>query len=99
MQIKPHSKHTKHNRELKHTWFWDMDGNRKWAIFTFDLPWHNHIPIAKYLSVIRDEWFKNLGDSTVLAHEIFSSGCCLHPKNARAWAPCKCMKDFELAQF
>ena len=43
------------NRELKHARFWDADGNRKWAIFTFNLPSHNHIHIAKYLFSIRDE--------------------------------------------
>ena len=33
-------------RELKHARFWDADGNRKWDIFTFNLPSHNHIHIA-----------------------------------------------------
>ena len=42
-------------RELKHARFWDADGNRKWAVFTFNLPSHNHIHIAKYLFSIRDE--------------------------------------------
>ena len=68
-----------HNREP-----WDADGNRNKAIFTFDLLSHNHIPIAKYLSVIRDDWFKNLEDSAVLAREIFSSGCRPRLKSARA---------------
>ena len=40
---------------FKHERFWDADGNRKWAVFTFDLPSHNHIHIAKYLFSIRDE--------------------------------------------
>ena len=35
--------------------FWDADANRKWAIFTFNLPSHNHIHIAKYLFSIRDK--------------------------------------------
>ena len=26
------------NRELKHAPFWDADGKRQWAIFTFNLP-------------------------------------------------------------
>ena len=30
-------------RELKYARFWDADGDRKWAIFTFNLPSHNHI--------------------------------------------------------
>ena len=46
---------SEHSRELKHARFWDADGNRKWVIFTFDLPSHNHIHIAKYLFSIRDE--------------------------------------------
>ena len=36
------------NRELKHVPFLDEDGNRKWAVFPFDLSSHNHIYIAKY---------------------------------------------------
>ena len=39
-------------RELKHTRFWDVDGNQKWAIFTFNLPLHNHIHIGKYLKLL-----------------------------------------------
>ena len=42
-------------RELKHARFWDADGNRKWAVFTFNLASHNHIHIAKYFFSIRDE--------------------------------------------
>ena len=42
-------------RELKHARFWDADGNRKWAVLTFNLPSHNYIHIAKYLFSIRDE--------------------------------------------
>ena len=56
-----------------HARVWDEDGNRKWAIFTFNLPSHNHIHIAKYL-----------GENTVLAREMFSSGCRPALKNARA---------------
>ena len=41
--------------KLKHERFWDADGNRKWAVFTFDLPSHSHIHIAKYLFSIGDE--------------------------------------------
>ena len=37
-------------RELKHDCLCDTDGNQKWAVFTFNLPSHNHIHIAKYLS-------------------------------------------------
>ena len=42
-------------RSLQHARFWVTDGNRKWAIFSFNLPSHNHIDIAKYLSSIRGE--------------------------------------------
>ena len=42
-------------RELKHARFWDANGNRKWAVFTFNLPSHNRIHKAKYLFSIRDE--------------------------------------------
>ena len=42
-------------RELKHARFWDADGNRKWAVFPFKLPSHNHIHIAKYLFSIRNK--------------------------------------------
>ena len=41
-------------RELKHARFWDADGNRKWAVFSFNLFSRNHIYIAKYLFSIRD---------------------------------------------
>ena len=64
--------------------FWDADGNRKWAIFTFNLPSHNHIHIAKYLFSIKNEKYKNVGENTVLAREMFSSGCRPRLKNAHA---------------
>ena len=57
------------NREIKRARFWDADGNRKWIVFPFNLSSHNHIYIAKYLFSIRDDWYKNLGDTTVLACE------------------------------
>ena len=41
--------------EVKHARFWGADGNRKWSVFTFNLPSHNHIHNAKYLFSIRDE--------------------------------------------
>ena len=43
------------NRELKQAHFWDADGNRKWAIFNFNLPSHNHTHINKNLFSIRNE--------------------------------------------
>ena len=68
-------------RELKRARFWDANGNRKWAIFTFNLPWHHHIHIAKCLFSIIDEWCKNLGDNWVLAREMFYCGCRSRLKN------------------
>ena len=43
------------NRELDQARFCDVDGNRKWAVFPFNLFAHNHIYIAKYLFSIRDD--------------------------------------------
>ena len=74
----------KEKRELKHARFWDADGNRKWAFLTFNLSSHNHIHIAKYLFSFRGEKYKNLGDNTALAREMFSSGCRPRLKNAPA---------------
>ena len=71
-------------RELKHARFWDADGNRKWAVFPFNLSSHDPICIAKYLFSIRDAWYENLGDTTGLAREMSSSGCRPRLKNARA---------------
>ena len=61
-------------QQLKHARFWEADGNRKWAVFPLNLSSHNHIYITKYLLSIRDDKYKNLGDATVLARDIFSSG-------------------------
>ena len=72
------------NRELKLARFWDADGNRKWAILTFNLPWHNHIHITKNLFSIRDELYKNLEKNTAQVRKMFSSGCRPRLKNARA---------------
>ena len=72
------------NRELKHARFWDADGNRKWAVFPFNLSSRNHIYIATYLFTIRDDNYKNVGDTTVLAPEMFSSCCRPRLKNSRA---------------
>ena len=73
------------NRELKQARFWDADGNWRWAIFTFNLPaLDNHIHIAKYLVSFKDEPYKKLGDKTILAREMHSSGCRARVRNARA---------------
>ena len=69
---------------LKHARFWDAKANRKWAIFTLNLPSHNHIHIAKYLFSIRDKQYKNLGDKTVLEREMLSSSCRPRLKKALA---------------
>ena len=42
-------------RELKQARVWDAEGNRKWAVFLFNLSSHNHIYISKYLFSIRDD--------------------------------------------
>ena len=54
------------------------------AVFLFNWSSHNHIYIAKYLFSIRDDEYKNLGDTTVLPREMSSSGCRPRLKNARA---------------
>ena len=69
---------------LKQARFGDADGNRKWSVFSFNLPSHNHIHNAKYLFSITDEYYQNLADNTFLAREMFSSGCCLRLKNVCA---------------
>ena len=74
-------------RELKQARFWDADGNWKWTGFTFNLPSHNYIHITKFIFSIRDKWYKNLGDDTVLPCKMFSSSCRPCLKNARTWAP------------
>ena len=53
-------------RELKHATFWEADANRKLSVFPFDLSSHNHTYFAKYLFSIRDDYFNNLGDITVV---------------------------------
>ena len=46
-------------KELKHARCWDTDGNRKWAVFPFNLSSHNHIYIAKYLFFVCRPRLKN----------------------------------------
>ena len=36
-----------HNRKLKQRRFWATRVNRKWAFFSFDMPWHYQICMAK----------------------------------------------------
>ena len=56
---------------VKQVHFWNTDSNRKWAVFTFNLPSQNHIHIAKYLFSIRNEHYEYLGDNTFLARITF----------------------------
>ena len=72
------------HREHKHARFWDADGNRKWAVFPFNLSSHDRIFITKYLFSIRDAWYKNQENTTVLAREMSSSGCRPRLKNVHA---------------
>ena len=55
--------------------FWATDGNRKCAVFVFNLSSHYHIYIVEYLFTSRDDYFENLRNTTVLAYEMFTSGC------------------------
>ena len=56
------------------------DGTQKVGYFHF-VPSQNRIHIAKYLSPIRDYYYKNLGDNKFLAREMCSSGCRLLQKH------------------
>ena len=69
---------------LTHVRFWDEDGNRKWAVFPFNLSSHNHIYIAKHLFTIRDPKLKNLVETAILECKMFTPGCRPRLKNARA---------------
>ena len=62
-------------RELKHARFWVAYGNRKWAIFSFNLPSVYHIILLSIFSSLEMSSIKNLGDNMVQACEMFSSGC------------------------
>ena len=53
------------------------DGSRKWGVFLFNLSSHGYIYIVKYLFTSRDDEFANLGETTVLAREMFTS--CFRP--------------------
>ena len=57
------------------------DGNRKCAVFLFNVSSHYLIYVVKFLFTSRDHLFENLGDTTVLACERFTSGCRLWLKN------------------
>ena len=55
--------------------FWATDGNRKCAVFVFNLSSHFHINVAKSVFISRYDQFENLRETTVLACEMFTSGC------------------------
>ena len=55
--------------------FCATDGNRKCAVFVFNLSSHFHINVAKSVFTSRYDQFENLRETTVLACEMFTSGC------------------------
>ena len=52
--------------------FWATDGKQKWAVFFFNLSSHYLIYIVKY--IFTRKYFENIGEATVLACQIFTSG-------------------------
>ena len=48
------------SRELKYQRFWATYVNRKWAFFSYYMPWRRQICIAKFLCSYRDDLLKNL---------------------------------------
>ena len=54
--------------------FWATDDNRKCAVFLFNFSSDHHIYIVKSLFTSRDDYLENLGETTVLACEMFTSG-------------------------
>lgn len=52
---------------IKHSRFWAMDGNRKWGVISFNLPWRYHICLTKFLYSYRDDIRENSCRTT--AHE------------------------------
>ena len=53
---------------------WATDENRKCAVFLFNFSSDHHIYIVKSLFTSRDDYLENLGETTVLACEMFTSG-------------------------
>ena len=56
--------------------FLATDGNKRCAVFVFNFSSHNHITVVKSLFTSRYDQFENLGETTVLACEMFTSGVC-----------------------
>ena len=48
------------SRGLKHQRFWATYANRKWAFFSYYMPWRRQICVAKFLCSYRDDLLKNL---------------------------------------
>ena len=61
--------------------FWATDSNRKCTVFVFNFSSHYHINVVKSLFTSRYHLFENLRETTVLAREVFTSGCCPWLKN------------------
>ena len=53
---------------------WSKNGNRKWSVFPFNLISYYHLYIFEYLFPRKDDQFRNVGETTVLAGEMFTSG-------------------------
>ena len=51
---------------------WVTDGNRKWAVFLFNWSSHYHICLVKYRFSGREDYFGNLGETSVLVCERFT---------------------------
>lgn len=71
---RPHSvTYSLNNRELKHGTFLSLEQHAEIS-FLLSLSSHYYIHIRAYLFTSRDYLFENLGETTVLAGEIFTSG-------------------------
>ena len=74
--------------------FWATDGNRKCAVFLFTLSSHHHIYIVQFLFTSRDHLFENVGKTTVLVGEMFTSGCRPWLKNVACLSSLFLIKTF-----
>ena len=71
-------------RGLKHQRFWATYGNRKWAFFSYYVPWRRQICIAKFLCSYRDDLLKNLFKITAQVCKKSTSGWRASLKNVAA---------------
>ena len=60
---------------IKHATFLIHGRQRKCLVFLFNLSLYHHIYILKSLFSSRDDLLENLAETTVLACEMFTSGC------------------------